>query len=54
MTNNETKEQKNFFAEHYYATIEELEKALKDKKLKELYDKTFEEESEKDNSSIKR
>lgn len=54
MTNNETKEQKNFFAEHYYATIEELEKALKDKNLKALYDKTFEEDGEKENTSIKR
>ena len=54
MTNNESKEQKNFFTEHYFATIEELEKALKNPKIKAEYDKMFEEEEKEEKSSIKK
>ena len=46
MIDKEITDQKHFFAEHYFATIEELEEALKDEELKELYDKNFAEEKE--------
>lgn len=54
MNNNESKEQKSFFVEHHFTTMEEFEKALKNPKIKEEYDKMFEEEEKEEKSSIKK
>ena len=44
MSNTENQDKKYFFAEHYFPTIEDLEKALQDSELREIYNKNFEED----------
>ena len=48
MNNNESQEQNHFFTKYYFATVEDFEKALKNPKIKELYDKMFEKDEKEE------